>query len=89
MTHSDPQYDLLWPYQPWLSLPGYFDGCSEETKQVLQRTVAKYQKHWTLDVLQGVPSPLREDYFLRWHPACSELPAQREGAAPPAAPARL
>lgn len=65
-------------YQPWTMLEGYCDGCRPATVALLGQRTSLLKQQMGPEKLAGLPDgPLKQRYYLEWHPATSTQGAQR------------
>ena len=65
-------------YQPWIMLPGYTEGCRPSTAALVEHGAALLRDSMGVEKLDGLPDgPLKQAYFLDWHPAVAAGVAQR------------
>lgn len=69
------------PYQPWTLLPGYTDGCRQATVALFKQRAALLREHTGVEKVDGLADgPLKQQYFLDWHPAVTTKATQRARA---------
>ena len=68
-------------FQPWIRLPGYTAGCNPTTVALVKHGAALLRDRTGVEKLACLPDgPLKQEYFLDWHPDLTAGRAQRTRA---------